>query len=755
MDQGDQTTKPGLRHQPEELEGFFETSLGLLGIFDPEARAIRLNPRWEQILGYPADHLIGASILGLAHPDDLQAAQAAMGKVHAPGGVSTFLARFKQQSGGYRWLDWRLSERDGRVFASVHDVTGAKDKDEALHKSEEHFAKVFQVISDALYISDVETGRYLEVNESFERLTGYRRDEIIGRNSSELGLWVNLADRTRYLEIFKAHGRVRGYLAQLRHRSGLVYWGELGSDPLVINGRQCLISATRDVTQQIQYQTHLRESEERFRAIFDQAAVGVVVVELSTGKYLEVNERVCQILGFTKDDLLGRTFTSLTHPDDLPFDLDNQRKLTAGEVTQFSREKRYLHKNGEPVWVNIHVKAIHQEGRRADCAVTVMEDLTDRKRLERSLGQAQRMDSLGSLAGGVAHDMNNILGAVMGLASSIRITARDNMELAEDMDAMVKACERGRNLVRGLLDFARQDLPESKVFSLNTVVNELTSLVRRSIPAGIQLVTNLQPDLARVNGDPGALARALMNLCSNSIDAMQGYGRLTIGTRNVGTHTVEVSVEDTGCGMTKEILDKALDPFFTTKQKGKGTGLGLPIVYGAVKAHRGQLELDSTPGKGTRIVARLPASEQFVPDAVTKASESGLCESPGLRVLLVDDDELIQKSVSAQLRRLGHQVTIASNGHEALKKLEEGLAVDLALLDITMPILDGAATLPHLRRLRPGLGVILATGRADEASHALTQTFRDVSLLPKPYSLGELKSEIAPWLERLGLAKSA
>jgi CheY-like chemotaxis protein len=364
------------------------------------------------------------------------------------------------------------------------------------------------------------------------------------------------------------------------------------------------------------------------------------------------------------------------------------------------------------------------------------------------------MDSLGSLAGGVAHDMNNILGAVMGLASSIRVSAHDDAELVEDMDAMVKACERGRNLVRSLLDFARQDLPEAKVFNLNTVVKEQTSLLARSLPPALQLVTDLQPDLANVTGDPGALSRALLNLCSNSIDAMNQEGVLTIRTRNAENHQVEVSVEDTGCGMSKDIMDKALDPFFTTKQKGKGTGLGLPIVYGAVKAHRGQLELDSAPGKGTRVVVRLPASEQVLPDAAPKASDSGLCEAVGLRVLLIDDDELIQKSVSAQLRRLGHQITIASNGHEALMKLDAGLEVDLAILDITMPILDGAATLPHLRRLRPNLGVILATGKVDDAVHALTRTFRNVTLLPKPYSLSELRNELAPWLERLGLVKS-
>jgi len=754
MQHGDKQTKLDWQQQVEHLDAFFQTNLDLLGIFDTSARAVRLNPAWEQSLGYPVQTLVGLCILDLVHPADAEVALGAIAQLRSQAQAISFLGRFRHQGGTFRWLEWRVSARDDLIFASVRDVTEAKLKEAELLRSEEKFAKAFQVISDALFISDMATGHYLEVNESFERLTGYRRDEIIGHNATELGLWVNLSDRTRYLEILKTQGRVRGYLARLRHRSGLVYWGELGSDPLVINGRPCIISATRDVTQQITYETTLRESEERFRAIFDQAAVGVLFVELATGKFLQVNRRACEILGYGKETLLGLTFMQLTHPDDLAIDVANQHKLAAGEITEITREKRYLHKSGDSVWVNLHVKPLGKPGQPADYAVTVIEDTSERKRLERGLLQAHKMDSLGSLAGGVAHDMNNILGAVMGLASSIRVSAHDDAELVEDMDAMVKACERGRNLVRSLLDFARQDLPEAKVFNLNTVVKEQTSLLARSLPPALQLVTDLQPDLANVTGDPGALSRALLNLCSNSIDAMNQEGVLTIRTRNAENHQVEVSVEDTGCGMSKDIMDKALDPFFTTKQKGKGTGLGLPIVYGAVKAHRGQLELDSAPGKGTRVVVRLPASEQVLPDAAPKASDSGLCEAVGLRVLLIDDDELIQKSVSAQLRRLGHQITIASNGHEALMKLDAGLEVDLAILDITMPILDGAATLPHLRRLRPNLGVILATGKVDDAVHALTRTFRNVTLLPKPYSLSELRNELAPWLERLGLVKS-
>jgi CheY-like chemotaxis protein len=246
-----------------------------------------------------------------------------------------------------------------------------------------------------------------------------------------------------------------------------------------------------------------------------------------------------------------------------------------------------------------------------------------------------------------------------------------------------------------------------------------------------------------------------MHLISNALDAMPGGGVLTVRTQLRDGRFVDIDVEDTGCGMSKEILGRAMDPFFTTKPHGKGMGLGLPAVYGAVKAHHGQFELHSEPGHGTQAHISLPVS---APSAVALGSSLSRIEETdnpkGLRILLVDDDDLVQTALAAQLRRLRHSVVIAENGREALDKVRAGLQVDLVLLDIDMPVLDGSKALPLLRELRPDLPVIIETGNLSEKAEALVRNHQDITVLARPFSLAELKAALDPWTARINAARS-
>ena len=257
---------------------------------------------------------------------------------------------------------------------------------------------------------------------------------------------------------------------------------------------------------------------------------------------------------------------------------------------------------------------------------------------------------------------------------------------------------------------------------------------------------DLDPGLKLIRGDAGALTHAFMNVCVNAVDAMSGDGTLTLRTRNLGPDRIEVQAQDTGTGMPKEILGKALDPFFTTKEVGKGTGLGLSIVYSTVKNHHGEMELQSEPGKGTCVIMRFPALE--VPSQPTEAygATGSLSRMGSLDVLLVDDDELIQSSMQGMLQRLGHRVTLARRGEEALALLAAGLNPEVVILDVNMPGLGGAGTLPRLRALRPSLPVLLATGRADQTAQDLVQGHPFVTLLSKPFGMKELQAQLAPHL---------
>ena len=363
--------------------------------------------------------------------------------------------------------------------------------------------------------------------------------------------------------------------------------------------------------------------------------------------------------------------------------------------------------------------------------------------LEAQFQQAQKMESLGVLAGGVAHDMNNVLGAILALASSSLEGQPEGTPLHHALDTISRAAIRGGTMVRSLLSFARQTPGEIRELDLNTVIREEVALLARTTLAQLHLDMDLQAGLRLIQGDASALSHALMNLCVNAVDAMSGMGgagTLTLRTRNLPGPWVELRVEDTGHGMPKEVLAKALDPFYTTKPQGKGTGLGLSMVYSTVKAHQGEMDLTSQVGQGTCVSMRFPALEAALP-APEPAPEANLAPGRPLAILVVDDDDFIQMSTEILLDLMGHAATTVASGEAALQKLEEGYQPDVVILDMNMPGLGGEGTLPALRHLRPDLPVILATGRADQSALDLVASQPHVTLLPKPFTMEALRKQ--------------
>jgi len=295
-------------------------------------------------------------------------------------------------------------------------------------------------------------------------------------------------------------------------------------------------------------------------------------------------------------------------------------------------------------------------------------------------------------------------------------------------------------MVKSLLSLARQSPADTSELDMNAILREEVSLLERTTLAQVRLEMDLATSLRPIRGDANALAHAFMNLCVNAVDAMPENGTLALRTRDRGEDGIEVQVEDTGCGMPKEVLERAMDPFFTTKEHGKGTGLGLSMVYSTVKAHQGQMELHSEPGRGTRVTLRFPACE-----APLRPAEPAAAPLPGhphrrLNVLVVDDDELIQSSMGELLAVKGHKTTSAFTGEEALARLEAGLQPDVVILDLNMPGLGGAGTLPRLRAMRPDVPVLLATGRPDQTALDLVEAHPGVTMLPKPFNLKELQT---------------
>jgi nitrogen-specific signal transduction histidine kinase/CheY-like chemotaxis protein len=374
----------------------------------------------------------------------------------------------------------------------------------------------------------------------------------------------------------------------------------------------------------------------------------------------------------------------------------------------------------------------------------MVHDLTEQLHLQEKILRSQRMESLCSFAGGIAHDMANVIRTIMDAAVSQQGLSSGKTS-AGSTDQILRSCERARSLVRGLLDFSRCDLLDKQSVDLNAILDEQIHLLGHSMDPGVRVERDYQRNLPTVTGDAFALGGAFMHVILNALDAMPSGGTLTLRTRvNEATGDVTVYIQDSGCGMAKEVLDRAMEPFFTTRPAGQGLGLGLPAVYGAIKAHRGSLDIQSEPNRGTLVTINIP----LVRDMTTTGKLPAIAEvaACGLRILLVDDDSLVQATISAQLSKLGHEVVIANQGQEALDKLQEGAEIDLVLLDLDMPVLSGRKTLPLLRKLRPALPVIIETGSMDAAVGQLAAQFADVAVLSRPFTRVELKAALVPWV---------
>jgi PAS domain S-box-containing protein len=364
----------------------------------------------------------------------------------------------------------------------------------------------------------------------------------------------------------------------------------------------------------------------------------------------------------------------------------------------------------------------------------------DAGKVQAQLHQSQKMESLGSLAGGVAHDMNNVLAAILALSSAHLQIQPEESSAHKAFETIAEAATRGGKMVKSLLNFARQSPAEKSEVNLNSVLFDEIHLLEHTVLADVRIELDLAQDLHPVHGDASALTHALMNLCVNAVDAMPQGGTLFFQTRNQGADHVEVVVRDSGCGMTPEVMAKAFDPFYTTKEVGKGTGLGLSLVFSTVKAHHGEIELQSEPGRGTEVLLRFPRAQALEAGAVQEVPQPP--SGANLNLLLVDDDDLVLKSMGLLVEVLGHTATRASSGEEALALMDRGYLPDAVILDMNMPGLGGQETLRRLRAKHAELPVFLATGRADQEALHLVGAHPHVTLLPKPFDLDVLKEHL-------------
>jgi PAS domain S-box-containing protein len=486
---------------------------------------------------------------------------------------------------------------------------------------------------------------------------------------------------------------------------------------------------------------NLRNSEERFRAVFEQAAVGIARVG-PEGEWLEVNQKLCDIIGYSRKQLIGKTFQDLTHPEDLDADLAFVNQMLGDEIQMYEMEKRYLRENGSVVWINLTVGCVRNPDRSINYFISVVEDISEQKRVEKERGklqeellQAQKMEAIGTLAGGIAHDFNNILSIIHGYTELSIKAAESGSRQESNLHEVLAASKRAKELVWQILTYARKTDEETHPIRLDVIVKEALKFLRSSIPTTISIEQRIQSD-ALTMGNSTQAHQIIMNLCTNAAHAMdQLGGTLTVGLGDTAirkTSTLaqqglkpgkylELVVADTGPGIPPDIIDSIFEPYFTTKGAGKGTGLGLSVVQGIVEKNGGKIFVDTRPKEGTAfrvflpIIRRQPLRAVVAPEELPSGTE---------RILIVDDEAPLVKMEKQALEDLGYAVTTQTSSIKALELFRANpREFDLVITDMTMPNMTGDVLATELMTVRPDIPVILCTGYSkivnEETAHEI------------------------------------
>jgi len=503
----------------------------------------------------------------------------------------------------------------------------------------------------------------------------------------------------------------------------------------------------------------MHAAEVRFRSYFELGLIGLAEIS-PDNKWVRVNQSLCSMLGYSDEEMLSTTWDKLTYPEDLSPCLELYVRLLSGDQDGYSTEKRFVRKDGGIVHTIVSVRGIRLPDRSIDYVVASFQDITELKHLEGQLRHSQKMEAVGQLAGGVAHDLNNILMVIYGYCSALQMKVGTDSRFRSDIDHIYAAAERAANLTRSLLAFSRKQIMAPKPVNLNDIVMNVESLLSRVIGEDIQLQTTIELNPLTIFADGGQIEQVLMNLATNARDAMPEGGMLTIetGLRELDESFVQahgfgalgeyvfISVSDTGKGMDADTIKRIFEPFFTTKEVGKGTGLGLAIVYGVIKQHNGFMDVQSEPACGTTFRIYLPQFRGEKIDDEVKEDISEYRLTGRETILVAEDDPSIRELAEMILGKLGYEVILADNGIDAIEKFKANSdKVDIIIMDMIMPKKSGREAYQDIRRLKPSVKVLFISGYSPDLlqNKGVLETGEEVIIKPvRPMELARRVREI-------------
>jgi len=737
-----------------------------------EGKIVYINNTGAELIGggSPQD-FIGKPVLDFVHPDYRDSVIKRMQTLAANGiGASINEERFIGIDG--RELTMEVTgvpvDYQGKpaIQAVFRDITDLKLKEKALSESEERFRTLTERTSDWIWEVD-RNGIYTYASPKVKDLLGYEPDEVIGKTPFAL-MPADEAHRVNRLfqDIVRSQEPFQGLRNTCIHREGRPVTLETSGVPVFDTDGNLLgyRGVDRDITKRIRAEEALRESERRYRLLIENIPT-VAWITRQDGRTVFISSNVEKVYGYTTDEVLAsgdKLWYGRIHPDDRDHVKDAFRSLFDQKV-QYNVEYRIQRKDGQWIWIHDRANIVEEKA-GAHFAYGVFSDITDRKRaeeekakLQSQLQQAQKMEAIGTLAGGIAHDFNNLLMGIQGRASLMSLELDASHPHSEHLNAIEEYIRSAADLTRQLLGFARGGKYEVKTSDMNELVLNSATMFGRT-KREIQIHTKLYNQTPVVEVDRSQIEQVLLNMYVNAWQAMPDGGELYLETKIVALDDefckpyqaepgryVKVSVTDTGIGMDEATRQRVFDPFFTTQEKGRGTGLGLASAYGIIKNHRGMITVYSESGNGTTFSVYLPLSNKEAQRETPAAAR--LIKGAGT-ILLVDDEEMIIDVGKAMLERLGYRVFTAPGGQQALEAVTRmGTEIDLVILDMIMPGMDGGKTFDRIREIQPQIPVMLSSGYAINGQAEEIMRRGCNGFIQKPFNISEFSKQVRKILD--------
>lgn len=747
--------------RPSLLEGdgdLFSTLVenSLVGVYLYQGnRMIYVNPTFERIVGRTSEEVYFSDIFQLIHPEDREMVRAKAGeRLEGLLEPEPYSFRILNPKEGVRWVTLLanrvLYKGEAALLGNLVDVTEMIQAQEELKKASALLEGLFHGMPHAVAILDQE-GRILRLNRSFQTLFGYSPQEALGRF-----MWDLIEPPDRSGEGFQNQlkvlaGETVRLETQRRRKDGSTVEVAITGYPVRSGDEICGIYAIyQDITERNRAQRSLEQAERRYRELVEQVPAGVYEIDVESARFLTINSYMIRVFGYSREEFLSMTgFDLWTEEGKEILRQRIQRILQGLEVPQVV-EYPGRTKDGREIWARVYSHFSRNEQGKL-VARTVLLDVTQQRRLEQQLLQAQKMEAVGRLAGGVAHDINNALTSVLGYADMILNSTKPGEAFHEEAREIKEGALRAASITSQLLTFSRKQLIKPKILDLNALLLNLTRTLAPLIGEDVRIHTVLFPRPLWIKMDPTQMEQVILNLLINARDAMPKGGKLILETDIVQldeayaqSHGVSLipgpyarlCVSDTGLGMDQKTIERIFEPFFTTKEMGRGTGLGLSTVYGIVKQSGGYIWAYSEPGKGSTFKVYLPVEpeegsglgrvSQPAPEASLGGDET---------VLVVEDSGPVRRLVRTTLELFGYRVLDAADGEAALEILQAGEPkVDLVITDVVLPQMPGPEMVKQARQRMPGLKVIYMSGYTGEFMVERGVVEPGLELIEKPFS---------------------